>query len=137
MTELAERNESRILKLETENDSKSTRIDELEKSLEEQNELITKLYNKSQMKPNSTQEELCVFVWSAGNKGENTDDIMIRVAKDKLGIDIRVEDIDRSHRTGPSERKTAISTLNMVLSQHHEYPHRQPPHRRHDHCGHP
>ena len=26
---------------------------------------------------------------------------MIRVAKDKLGIDLRVEDIDRSHRTGP------------------------------------
>ena len=100
MTELTERNESRILTLENENDSKTTRIDELEKSLNMQNELITKLQHKSNEAEQYSRRN-CVRLFGVHEtKGENTDDVMIRVAKDKLGVELRVEDIDRSHRTG-------------------------------------
>ena len=49
-------------------------------------------------------------------KGENTDAIVIQVAKDKLGIDLHIDDIDRCHRVGAIQRTEATSGVSQSTS---------------------
>ena len=50
------------------------------------------------------------------DKGENTDAIVLQVAKDKLGIDLRIDDIDRSHRVGAILRTEPTSGVSQSTS---------------------
>ncbi|XP_072165322.1 uncharacterized protein [Diadema setosum] len=110
MTTQIELNESRILSLEVCNDQKSKKIDELERKLLEQREQIQSLENKAKESEQYSRRN-CLRVFGIPEvRGENTDDIVLKLAKEKLGIEIDINDIDRSHRTGPhrtSERSHA------------------------------
>ena len=84
--------------------------------METQNEEIAKLKHKSNEAEQYSRRNCLRLFGVTETKGENTDDIMIRVAKEKLGVNLRVEDIDRSHRTGPAvgkeHRDGDVRTLN-------------------------
>ena len=105
LTEQVERNESKILTLEIENDTKAVRSENLEKSLEKQQELIAKLHTKSNEAEQYSRRNCLRLFGVPETQGENTDEIMIRVAKEKLGINLSIENIDRSHRTGALGRQ--------------------------------
>ena len=51
-------------------------------------------------------------------KGENTDEIMINIAKEELGVHLRAEDIDRSHRVGAAGREN-VSHRQTTQSNRH------------------
>ena len=100
LTEQVERNEAKILSLEIEEDAKVAKIKKLEKSLEKQRESITILQNKSNEAEQYSRRS-CLRVFGVPeSREENTDEIMLQLAKEKLGINLRIEDIERSHRIG-------------------------------------
>ena len=72
----------------------------MEKKIIDQSEQIHMLQNKSDDSEQYSRRN-CVRIFGfPESKGENTDDIVLKLAKEKLGINIDVSDIDRSHRTG-------------------------------------
>ena len=101
LTVQVDKNESRILTLEIQNDDKTVKIENLEKSLKQQNSLITNLQNKSNDSEQYSRRN-CLRLFGVEEKvGESTDDIVMSIAKVKLGVNLNMGDIDRCHRTGP------------------------------------
>ena len=93
-------NESRILSLEISNDKKTTQIGDMESKLTDHSERIQALERKLEDSEQYSRRN-CVRIFGIPErKGEKTDDIVLTIAKEKLGIDIDINDIDRSHRTG-------------------------------------
>lgn len=105
LTDQVERNESKILTLEIENDAKQGKIEKLEKCLEKQNDAIVRLQNKSNESEQYSRRNCLRLFGVEEHVGENTDDVVMRIAKDNLGINLNKCDIDRSHRTGPPARE--------------------------------
>ena len=91
-------NESRILSLEVSNDKKSKKIEELKKKLLNQSERVHTLENKVKDSEQYSRRNCLRIFGMPETKGEKTDDIVLKLAKEKLGIEI-----DRSHRTGSTK----------------------------------
>ena len=100
LNEQVERNEAKILTLEIENDAKKLRIEKLEENLEKQNNVIERLQNKANESEQYSRRNCLRLFGVEESKGENTDEVVMRIVKDKLNIDLPKSDIDRSHRTG-------------------------------------
>ena len=93
-------NESRILSLEISNDKKTAQIGDMESKLTDHSERIRALERKLEDSEQYSRRN-CVRIFGIPErKGEQTDDIVLTIAKEKLGIDIDINDIDRSRRTG-------------------------------------
>lgn len=106
LSEQVERNESKILTIEVENDARNVKMENLEKRLEKQSEQIVRLQSKANDSEQYSRRN-CVRIFGVEeNIGENTDDIVQHIATEKLGITLDKSDIDRSHRTGPPTKKT-------------------------------
>ena len=100
LSNLTERNESRILELEIENDNKTSMISNMERYMSDQNDKIKSLQNQSNTAEQYSRRN-CVRIFGVPEtKIENTDEIMINIAQKELGIDLTIHDIERSHRTG-------------------------------------
>ena len=93
-------NESKIVALEIEKEHKDKQITDLVKRVESQEEAISRLRNKSMEAEQYSRRNCARFFGIPEIKGENTDKIVLEVAKEKLGINLRLDDIDRSHRVG-------------------------------------
>lgn len=111
-----ELNESRILSLEVSNDMKTKEIDEIGRKLTLQNEHIHALESKVQDAEQYSRRNCLRIFGIPETKGEKTDDIVRNLAKEKLGIEIDVADIDRSHRTG--FMRTSDRSASSTSSQH-------------------
>ena len=103
LTDRVEQNESKILSLEVANDTKTNKISAMEKQLSLQAEQIATLKKSSQDAEQYSRRN-CVRVFGIQETAEeNTDSIILNIAKEKLGVDLGIQDIDRSHRVGPEQ----------------------------------
>ena len=94
-----EKLESAVMDLGIDNNNKSCQIDSLNSQLKVKSNVITELQsNIRHLEQYSRRNSIRIFGVKETAK-ENTDEIAIDVAK-KIGIDLHVNDIDRSHRTG-------------------------------------
>ena len=80
------------------------KITNLEESLKEQSILINRLQDKSNDSEQYPDRNWLRLFGVEEKVGESTDDIVLSIAKDKLGVSLNRGDIDRCHRTGPSAK---------------------------------
>ena len=96
-----EKAESRVMELETEVKSKTEIIKTLQKHHERDSEDIVKL-KRDMNDAEQYSRRNCVRVYGIPEKPkEDTDQLMIDLASEKLEIGIERHEIDRSHRVGP------------------------------------
>ena len=72
----------------------------MEKKHLDQSERIHTLENKVKDSEQYSRRNCLRIFGIPETKGEKTDDIVLKLAKEKLGVEIDINDIDRSHRTG-------------------------------------
>ena len=53
---------------------------------------------------NIPEETVCFYMEMNETNAECTDDIIIKICAEELGIDVKQEDLDRSHRLGKVKR---------------------------------
>ena len=94
-----EKLESTVMDLAVDTNNKSCQIDSLESQLEVKSNMIAELQsNIRHLEQYSRRNSVRIFgVKESAN--EDTDSIAMDVAK-KVGVDLQLKDIDRSHRTG-------------------------------------
>ena len=92
--------EGRVHDLECTNDKQKSSLDSHKKTLERHGNKIAALErNEDQMQQYSRRN--CIRVFGIPEEQvENTDDKICRLVREKLGVCIKKEDIDRSHRVG-------------------------------------
>ena len=92
--------EGRVHDLECTNDKQKSSLDSHNKKLESHGNKIAALErNEDQMQQYSRRN--CIRVFGIPEEQvENTDDKICRLVREKLGVSIKKEDIDRSHRVG-------------------------------------
>ena len=57
--------------------------------------------------------------WCSRNENENTDDIVLKTMSGELDIEIKENDLDRTHRIGNRNRKDAKSRAIIVKFTHY------------------
>ena len=104
-------NESKIMTLLIENDSKSKLISNMEKQISHQADQISSL-QRSSVDAEQYSRRNCLRVFGIPESAnENTDTAILELAKEKLGIQLNLCDLDRSHRVG-SASATQIAKHN-------------------------
>ena len=102
--ERIERNEGQIMELEVSMEQKTKEITSLKKQVESQHDRI----NGLQAEMNSLEQysrRNCLLVFGVKEeKSEDTTEIVRGVVSRHLGIELRKDDIDRSHRIQPRRR---------------------------------
>lgn len=109
---MTEKIESDMMDLQNMSDSHIQKITALEKQLEKKEECISRLeYKTNELEQCSRRSYVRIFGVKE-EKNENTDDIIISVAK-KMNVDLRLEQIDRSHRVGrlPQDIQEVVASL--------------------------
>ncbi|XP_054769794.2 uncharacterized protein LOC129277668 [Lytechinus pictus] len=102
--------EARILDLESTSKSKSAEIESLRSQLETRTNALNALNNRLEGLEQYSRRNSLRFFGIKESPGENTDDIIIKLATDNLKMNLRKEDIDRSHRIGPPKESTSENT---------------------------
>lgn len=96
-----EMNESKIMDLEVSLKIKKAEVVQLSKHVEEQANIIKALKNVANDQEQYSRRNCLRIFGVSEKKGENTDEIVCELATKKLGVSLKIGDIDRSHRVGP------------------------------------
>lgn len=97
--------QGRILDLEAKVGKKDSEISRLRSSLQQEEERSKQLKTRCEEQEQYSRRNNLRIFGIAEKEGEVTDQEVIKVAK-RLGVDLSVHDIDRSHRTGPRSKET-------------------------------
>lgn len=101
MEETIEQQNALILELQMSNNDKSRELIDLQKQVNDQRDRLQAMDAKLDAQEQYSRRN-CVRVFGCPERqGENTDAIVLKVAKDQLKVDLKLEDIERSHRVGP------------------------------------
>ena len=93
--------EARILDLEATSKSKSTEIESLRSQLETRTNTVNTLTRRLDSLEQYSRRNSLRFFGIKESPGESTDDVIIKLATDKLKMNLCKDEIDRSHRVGP------------------------------------
>ena len=108
--------EGRVHDLECTNYKQKSSLDSHNKTLESHGNKIAALErNEDQMQQYSRRN--CIRVFGIPEEQvENTDDKICRLVREKLGVSIKKEDIDRSHRVGKKSTSTQRGIIVKLVS---------------------
>ena len=107
--------EGKIHDLQCKNDEHATSIDSNKKQLESHENKISALErNEEQMQQYSRRNCIRVFGIPEELQGEDTDDKICHLVQERLGVNIKKDDIDRSHRVG--KKSTSKRGRNQEVS---------------------
>ena len=100
LSKQVESNETNIVSLQIETYRKNQQITDLEKQLKTQEESTNILQNKCNDAEQYSRRN-CIRVFGVPETtGEQTDDVIMSIAKEKLGVELQPKDLDRSHWIG-------------------------------------
>ena len=104
--------EGKVHDIQCENEKQSSSSESLSRKLERQENHISALeQSEEQMQQYSRRN--CIRIFGIREEqAENTDDIVCRLAREKLEVNIKKEDIDRSHRVG---RKSTTKPRGIIV----------------------
>lgn len=100
LSKQVESNETNIVSLQIETERKNQEINDLEKRLKTQEDSTNRLQNKCNDAEQYSRRN-CIRVFGIPEStGEQTDNVIMNIAKEKLGVELQLKDLDRSHRIG-------------------------------------
>lgn len=104
LSKQVESNETNIVSLQIETERKNQQINDLEKRLKTQEDSTNRLQNKCNDAEQYSRRN-CIRVFGVPEStGEQTDNVIMNIAKEKLGVELQLKDLDRSHRVGAIRR---------------------------------
>ena len=109
----------RINLLEDINATSINTTDKLKTENARLNDVLTKLQDRVD-DHEQRNRNLCLLMHGVeeGNS-ENTDDLVVAVINNDLGIDITVHEIERSHRLGPINNRRNLRSVRVKSSSYH------------------
>lgn len=100
MEETIEKQNALIMDLEISNNDKSRQLLELQQQIGKHNDSLRSLNLKLDAQEQYSRRN-CVRLFGCSERaGENTDTIALNVASEHLQVDLKLDDIERSHRVG-------------------------------------
>ena len=105
MEETIEKQDALILELQSSNNEKSTQITDLQEQISSHKNRLEVIDHKLDAQEQYSRRN-CVRVFGCREKlGENTDITVLKIAHEHLQVDLKLEDIERSHRVGQKKEQ--------------------------------
>ena len=125
MRKSIEKQEGRIFDLEIADDRKQHEIKHLQVTVEQQTNQIQDLSWKLDQQEQYSRRNCLLFFGHDESADENTDDVILQLAKEKLQVDLTRNDIERSHRTGSKSKHKSTNTPRPIIAKFNTYRKRQ------------